>query len=200
MFAAAIGLALALGACAGPPPPTYTDAFQGIYNQSAASVPANVPVSVQQPVGIIFSDNVERYIGYVNDSKAYWENVVPQPLTNKVVEADADPTYFAGRILGMLKSHFPNAQVVHDFNQAVATGKKSVCLVDLRPKPMEPYGDRNTRMDVDAYFFDASMNPMSKLSGHGEHYVAFGSMDAGIQVSIDAAIRELDGKITTLVH
>jgi hypothetical protein len=99
-----------------------------------------------------------------------------------------------------MKSHFPNAQVVHDFNEAVGTGKKSVCLIDLRPKSMEPYGDRTTKIDIDAYFFDASMNPVSKLSGHGEHYVAFGSMDAGIQVSIDAAIRELDGKITTLVH
>jgi len=89
---------------------------------------------------------------------------------------------------------------VHDFNQAVATGKKSVCLIDLRPKPMQPWVDHTTRMDVDAYFFDASMNPVSKLSGHGEHYVQLGSMDAGIQVSIDAAIRELDGKMTTLVH
>ena len=200
MFAAAIVLALTLGACAGPPPPTYTDAFEGIYNQSAASVPANVPVSLQQPVGIIFSDNVERYIGHAKESKAYWAGVVPESLTNKVVLADADPTYFAGRVLGMLKSHFPNAQVVHDFNQAVATGKKGVCLIDLRPKLMEPYGDRNTRIDIDAYFFDAAMNPVSKLSGHGEHYVPIGSMDAGIQVSTDAALRELDGKITTLVH
>jgi len=199
----AAGLASALAAlagCAGPPPPTYVDAFKGVYNTSAASVPADKPVTMRQPVGIIFSQNVEAYIGFVADTKAYWASVIPTTLTNTVAVADSDPTYFAGRVLGVLKSHFPDAQQVHDFNQAVASGKKSVCLIDLHMKPLEPYGDRTTRVDIDAYLFDAQMNPVSKLSGHGEHAVPFGSGNPGIQDSIDQALRALDARMAALVH
>jgi hypothetical protein len=39
-FMALAGLAVALEACTGPPPPTYSaDAFKGIFNQNSASVP-----------------------------------------------------------------------------------------------------------------------------------------------------------------
>ena len=67
------GLVLTLGACTGPPPPTYSaDAFKGIYNRNSTSVPADAPVTVTAPVGVIFSENVETYIGYIKDSTAYW--------------------------------------------------------------------------------------------------------------------------------
>ncbi len=191
---------LALASCSGPPAPTYGDAFKGLYNQSSASVPQDKPVAAYAPVGIIFSDNVEAYFQHVKNSNDYWGKVVPSALTNNVVIADSDPNYFSGRALAMLKRHFPSAEVVKDFEQAVAAGKKSVCLIDLQPQVMQPYGDRTTKFDLIAYFFDAKMNPVSRLSGHGEHYVAVGSGDAGIQTSLDQAIRQLDGKIGALVH
>lgn len=195
------GLAAALEACTGPPPPTYSaDAFKGIYNQNSASVPANAPATVTPPVGIIFSENVETYLGYIKNTGEYWDSVVPTSLKNNVVYADADPTYFAGKVLAMLKARFPSATVVHDFNEAVSAGKKSVVLIDLHTKSMEPYGDRTTKFDVDAYFFNAQMDPVSRLSGHGEYKVPFASMDAGVQKSIDQALAELNGKIGTLVH
>jgi hypothetical protein len=195
------GLAVALGACTGPPPPTYSaDAFKGIFNQNSASVPANAPATMTPPVGIIFSENVETYLGFIKTTGDYWSSVVPEALKNHVVYADADPTYFAGQVLAMLKARFPSATVIHDFNEAVSTGKKSVVLVDIHAKAMEPYGDRTTKIDIDAYFFNAQMNPVSRLSGHGEHHVPYASADAGVQKSIDAALRELDGKIGALVH
>ena len=47
------GLVVALEACAGPPPPTYSaDAFKGIFNQNSASVPANAPATMTPPDGI----------------------------------------------------------------------------------------------------------------------------------------------------
>jgi len=195
-----VGLILSLAGCSGPPPPTYSDAFKGIYNQSSTSVPANVPATVQQPVGIIFSDNVETYFGFIKDSNEYWSKIVPTSLTNTVVIADTDPRYLGARLLAMLKGHFPNSVVIKDFNEAVATGKKSVIVVDLRMKPMEPYGDRSIKLDLDAYFFDARMNPVSKLSGHGEHYVPYASMDAGVQKVIDGAVQQLDSRIGALAR
>src|SRR4029077_1162194 len=156
------GLVVALEACSGPPPPTYSaDAFKGIFNQNSASVPANAPATMTPPVGIIFSENVETYLGYIKNAGEYWDSVVPTSLKNNVVYADADPTYFAGRVLAMLKTRFPSATVIHDFNAAVSSGKKSVVLIDLHTKTMEPYGDRTTKIDVDAYFFNARMDPVS---------------------------------------
>jgi hypothetical protein len=193
-------IAASLAGCAGPPPPNYSDAFKGIYNRNSASVRADVPVSVQQPVGIIFSDNVEAYFGFIKDSNEYWSARIPSSLTNTVVIADTDPRYLGARLLAMLKGHFPNSSVIKDFNQAVATGKRAVIVIDLRMKPMEPYGDRSIKLDLDAYFFDARMNPISKLSGHGEHYVPYASMDAGVQKVINAAVQQLDAKISALAR
>jgi hypothetical protein len=193
--------ALALGACAGPPAPAFNpDAFKGIYNQSSASVPADVPVTVQTPVGIIFSDNVETWFQYIKTTKEYWAERIPSSLTNNVVIADTDPNYFTGTVLAMLKRHFPNSEVVKGFQQAVSSGKKAVCLIDIQPKSMDPYGDRTTKIDVAAYFFDAKMNPVSRLSGHGEHYVPLGAGDGGVQISTDAAVSQIDQKLTALVH
>jgi hypothetical protein len=197
---AAAGLVLALAACTGPPPPAHTDAFTGLYNQSAATVPTDAPVTLQQPVGLIFSDNVEAYIGFVKDANEYWGARVPASLTNTVVLADNDPMYFAGRVLAMLKRHFPSAQRVSDFKQAVASGKKGVIVVDLRTKIAEPYGDRTTKYDIDLYFFNSAMDPVSKITGHGEYYVPYASATGGVQKSIDAAVQQLDGKITALVR
>jgi hypothetical protein len=193
-------LALLVTACTGPPPPPHVDAFQGIYKQSAAAVPANVPTTVRPPVGIIFSDNFENYIGHNIKTAEYWASIIPSSLTNTAVIADCDPTYLPGRLLPMLKSHFPTAALIHDFNEATATGKKAVLLVDIRIKWMEPYGDRTTKFDIDTYFFDSRMNPASKLSGHGEHYAVIGAATPGCQSSIDAAVKELDAKISALAR
>ena len=77
------GLVVALEACAGPPPPTYSaDAFKGIFNQNSASVPANAPATMTPPVGIIFSENVETYLGYIKNAGEYWDSVVPTSLKN----------------------------------------------------------------------------------------------------------------------
>jgi hypothetical protein len=198
---ACAALASLLAACAGPPPPSYSaDAFQGIYNQSSAGVPIDAPAAATPPVGVIFSENVEAYLGHVKKSGEYWDSVVPSSLKNNVVYADADPTFFAGRVLGMLKARYPTASVVHDFNEAVKTGKRSVILIDLHPKMMEPYGDRTTKIDIDAYIFNSAMNPVSRLSGHGEWKVPFASADAGIQKSIDQAIAQLEAKLAALVR
>jgi hypothetical protein len=194
-------LASLLAACAGPPPPTYSaDAFQGIYNRNSAGVPTDAAASAAPPVGVIFSENVEAYLGHIKKSGEYWDSVVPSSLKNNVVYADGDPTYFAGRVLAMLKARYPTASVVHDFNEATKAGKRSVILIDIRPKMMEPYGNRTTKIDIDAYIFNSAMNPVSRVSGHGEWAVPFASADAGIQKSIDQAIAQLDGKLGALVR
>jgi len=196
----ALGFLLALAACAGPPPSPQVDAFSGILNMSSAGVPADVPMSLRQPVGFITSENIERYIGHMKDTTEYWGSVVPASLTNTAAIADTDPTYFSGEMLAMLKRHFPTLQHVHDFREAVATGKKGVILVDMRMKWMEPYGDRTNRIHIDAYFFDQNMNPVSKLSGEAEYKVPFAAMEGHVQKITDAAIYQIEAKISSLVR
>ena len=199
-YLAALGLVLTLGACTGPPAPAHHDAFQGLYNASASTVPVGAPAAVQPPVGIIFSDNFENWFKFIQTSVAYWRGVVPASLTNTVAEADGDPNYLGGRTLEMLKRRFPGAEVVKDFQTAVRSGKKAVILMDVRARPMQPYGDRTTHMGIDAYFFDSNMNPTSKLSGDGSINVPIGGASAGFQVTIDQALRELEGKLNAMVR
>ena len=51
------------------------------------------------------SDNVENYIGGIKDAGEYWSKVVPASLTNTVVIADVDPTYFSAQMLATLRRH-----------------------------------------------------------------------------------------------
>jgi hypothetical protein len=193
-------LALCLSACTGPPPPPQVDAFTNIYNQSAAGVPSDVSMTLEQPVAFITSENVERYIGHLKTTNEYWASVVPSTLTNTAVIADTDPTYFSHQILAMLKRHYPTLQYVHDFREAVSTGKKGAILVDLRVKQMDPYGDRTYTIDIDAYFFDRAMNPVSKLSGHSEYKVPFAAMEVKFQAHTDEAIADLERKMNAYIR
>jgi hypothetical protein len=195
-----LALAGTLAACAGPPQPPQVDAFANILTTNATTVPADAPVTLGQPVGFIVSENVEHYIGHYKDTAAYWGSVIPSSLTNTAAFADADPTYFSAQMLAMLKRHYPTLQHVHDFRDAVGTGKKGVILVDLTMKWMEPYGDRTNRIRIDAYFFDQAMNPVSKLTGTAEYKVPFAAMEGHVQKITDEAIAQIDAKITQFVH
>jgi hypothetical protein len=199
---AVLGLAFLLGACAGsgPQPPVHVEAFTNLYKQSATTVPADVPVVVQQPVGVIFSDNFESWFKYVSDSNAYWGKIVPASLTNTVVQADTHPAFISGRVLEVIKRRFPTAEVVKDFPQAVSSGKKAVILVDLRARPMQPYGDRTTRIGIDFYFFNAQMTPVSKISGDGQRNVPMGGVDGGVQVAVDGALQQIEARMNAVVR
>jgi hypothetical protein len=195
-----VALMLALSACTGPPPPAQIDAFTNIYNQSAANVPTDAPMTLAQPVAFITSENVERYIGHLKTTNEYWASVVPSTLTNTAIIADTDPTYFSHQILAMLKRRYPDLQYVHDFREAVSLGKKGVILIDLRVKQMEPYGDRTYKIDIDAYFFDSAMNPVSKLNGHSEYKVPFAAMEVKFQAHTDEAIANLESKMNAYIR
>jgi len=130
----------------------------------------------------------------LKEANEYWGARIPSSLTNTAVIADGDASFLAGRVLQDLKGHFPEAQQIKDFQTAVASGKKAVVLVDIKPE----IGQRTpvtNKFDITYYFFDAKMNPVSKLTGHGEHYAAFASMTVGIQDCIEQALAQLDQKM-----
>jgi hypothetical protein len=193
------GLLSMLGACAGPPPPKMVDAFTNVFNGNSAAVPVNAPVTVTPPVGLIFSDNVEAHVGGVKDAWEYWGKIVPASLTNTVAMADSNPLYFSGKILEMLKRHFPSATPVHDFSEAVQKHMRSVILVDLRMEYASRSG-QTSKMDVDLYFFDSSMNPVSRLNGHAEFTIPFPATHGGMQQMTNQSLGQLDQKISQYVR
>ena len=196
----ALATLVALAGCvSGPPLPTYGDAFKGLYNQSAATVPADVAVRVQHPVAIILSDNVELYIDWLKRTDEAIHRAIPDSLINTVGEADANPNYISAQFLDMLKRHFPEAQVVRDFNAATSAGKKAVALLDIQAVVAGTTGGKTT-VDAALYFFDAEMNPVSKVSGHGEGTIPFPATTAMVQPSTDAAVKQMDTKIAALVR
>jgi hypothetical protein len=197
---ALVALTVVAAACTGPPPPKPVDAFEGLLNMNSAAVPTDVPVTLGQPAAFMTSDNVENYIGGIRDATQYWSKIVPASLTNTAVMADTDPTYFSNRMLTVLRRHFPTIQRVHDFPEAVQSGKRGVILVDLRMKWMEPYGDRTNRMHVDFYFFDTNMNAVSKISGEAEYRPPIGALEGHVQKITDEALQQIDAKMTALVH
>lgn len=196
---AGVCLLLSLGACAGPPPPQMVDAFTNIYRGNAAAVPVDAPVTVQPPVGLIFSENVDAHIGAVKDATEYWGKIVPGSLTNTVNLADNNPLYFSGRVLAMLKKRFPDAAPVHDFNEAQQQGKRTVILVDLRMVYAARSG-QTSKMDIDLYFFDAARQPVSRMNGHAEYTIPYPAMHGGMQIMVDKATAELDAKMNALVR
>jgi hypothetical protein len=198
---AIVALATVAGcASSGPPQPLYGDAFAGLYNQTSASVPSDTAVTVQQPVAIIFSDNFEKWFAYVKATGEYWDSVIPSSLKNNVAAADADPNFLGGRVLEMLKRRFPQSEYVKDFQQAVASRKKSAIVADVLAHPMEPWKDRTTRFDITLYFFDANMNPVSRITGHGETNIPYGRATSGFQESIDKALAQLETKMNQVVR
>ncbi|HWE72713.1 MAG TPA: hypothetical protein VG328_06090 [Stellaceae bacterium] len=196
-----LALCMSLAGCgSGPPLPTYQSAFTNLYNAGdPASVPADAAVRVEHPVAIILSDNVEAYIDWLRRSDEAMHKVIPAALINTVGEADADPNYIAAHFLDMLKQHFPEAQVVKDFNAAVGSSKKAVLLLDIQAVVSGTSGGKTT-VDATLYVFDAQMNPVSKMSGHGEGTVPFPATTAMVQPSTDAAVRQLDAKVAALAH
>lgn len=194
----ALGAAVALSACAASAPPlVYSDPFQGLLNQSSTTVPKDAPVGIQAPVGLIFSNNVETWFQYAAKAQKYLESY--GALTNTTAVADADPRFVASRVAVLIKAHYPTIEQVNDFNQAVATGKKTVCLIDFQVRP----GSRSfqtTTVDVTAFFFDSGMQPVTQLSGHGEGVIPFPAWDAQLQPSTDAALQQLDQKLSAFAH
>jgi hypothetical protein len=76
---------------------------------------------------------------------------------------------------------------------------RSVILVDLR---ME-YGMRSgqtSKMDIDLYFFDASMRPVSRINGHAEFTIPYPAMHGGMQKMTSEAIAQLDQKISATIR
>lgn len=187
-------IALSLGGCISPPPP-YTDPFEGLLNQTSESVPVDAPVSVQQPIGLILSNNIESYFQNAKKDEALFKSF--GPLTNTVALADQDPKFVAGRMLSMLRAFYPDIEIIHDFNQAKR--KKAVCLIDIQTI-VGRSSFQKTTVDISAFFFDQNMKPVSRIVAHGEGTVPFPATDMRLQPSFDAAIQQLRQKFSTLLH
>jgi len=102
-------------------------------------------------------------------------------------------------VLALLKAHFPKIELVQDFNEAAARGKKAICLLDLRTV-VGRGSFQKTTVDISAYFFDSKYQPVTRISAHGEGTVPFPAFDMRVQASTNAAVNELEHKFAVLLH
>jgi hypothetical protein len=85
------------------------------------------------------------------------------------------------------------------YDAAAGSGKKAVCLVDIRTVPGGTSG-HTTTVDATLYFFNTKMDAISKMSGHGEAVVPYPAISERIQPSTDAAVQQLDAKLSALLR
>lgn len=189
----------ALASCAGVPPPQYQDPLAGLLNQSSATIPADAPVKIEQPVVAVMSGNVELYLKYVQQgiqSARDCASCIIGPTLQ-----DMDPKAAAARIVGTLKARFPNVRLVDDLNEALRAGAKTVCVIDFQAV-LGDHSGATTRADITTIFLDHEMRPISRISGHGSFVIPFPTLASpgpGLQKALTEALQELDGKFATLL-
>jgi hypothetical protein len=144
-----------------PPPPQYTDAFDGLLKQNSTTVPMDRPVVVQQPLGVTFSNNVEAYLQYTEVLRGR-----VQGYGNIRAVKDLDPNFLASRVAALLKAKYANVEIIDDFNEGLRKGIKSFALIDTQPQ-IGWFSGQTTTMDISVYFLDGAAQPLSHISGRG---------------------------------
>ena len=177
-----------------PPPPAYTDPFAGLLDKSSASAPSDRAVAVRQPLGVLFSNNVETYLEQTQKL-----DVVPQKYGNTKRVTDQDPKFVAARVLSIIRVRYPQLDSVDDFNQGIAKGDKSFALIDTQIRAGWFSGEKTT-VDINVFFFDGNAQPLSRISGHGTATVPYPNTSAGIEPATDAAIAEIQEKFASLLR
>jgi hypothetical protein len=195
VFALGALLLLSVAAC-GPLPPTYADPMQGLYDGSAAAVPADRPVAVRRPLALVFSNNVETYLQY---TEAGIKGLKSHIMVNAQAGRDIDPNRLADRIVGMFKARYPDVAMADDLAEAARTGAKTVCLVDIQVAFGRMSGD-TTKVELNTIFFDDKPAPVSRMRGYGQGVVPYPAWDVQFTPASEAALRELEGKLVTLLR
>jgi hypothetical protein len=178
-----------------PPPPLYKDPLAGIMPVSPAVFPIDAPVTVEQPAGLIVSDNTELYLQYYIASDKAINGNFGSPDDD--IHRDMNPKFVVDRITYLLRSRYPNIELIDDMNAADRLRKKTIFVVDVQATFKQIAG-QTTMFDFTVFAFDTQRRPVSKITGHGEAIVPLQTVaqNIGVQAAANQALQELDHKIT----
>jgi hypothetical protein len=187
-------LATSLGAC-GPTRPIYSDPLANIVNANSGAFIADAPVKKAEPFGFILSDNVERFVDYVDRSNAIIMSY--GSMSNTEAARDANPRFLADLVVNQLKSHYTDIELISDLNEAQQKRKKSVAVIDIQVQLAATNGFP-TVVEIGLLYFDENFQPVSKISARGTATMTYHNTlrfrDAAEQASSELA-RKLDALI-----
>jgi len=176
-----------------PPPVQYKDPLSGIMPVSTTAFTVDALVRVEQPAGLIVSDNTESYLQFEKGGDTAAHNY--GPMTNDVAVRDMNPKSFVDRIIYLLRSRYPNIELIDDMNAAARLGKKTVFVIDVQPV-YGRYSGQTTKFDLAVFVFDSQRHPISKITGYGEAVIPYPATDFRVKESSSQALQELDRKMS----
>lgn len=186
----------AVTACAPIEPPKYVDPLARLYNAPASSVPADVPVKLQEPIGLVTSENGEQFFAY---AEAGEEHLRKQVIVNEVASKDLDPKYLVNEIVALLKKRYPHIELIDDLASARKTNKKGTVLVDIQTT-IGQFTGQTTTVQLTVIFFDASQKPVSRVVATGQGVLGYPAFDARVKEASNIALQQLDQKLTSVLH
>lgn len=188
-------LATSLGAC-GVARPNYSDPLANLVNANSGAFIADAPVKKSEPFGFILSDNVERFVDYINRNNA--ELLSFGFLSNTEAVSEENPRFLADLVVSQLKSRYMDIELVSDLSEAQQKRKKSVAIVDIQVQLGGGSGSK-TVVEIGLLFFDENFQPLSKISARGTATIPWPADTFRFRDASEQASRELARKLDALI-
>lgn len=195
-LAAACGIAALVG-CAGGP--DYVDPLAGLTKVPAASVPQDVPVTVEEPVALVPSENSAKNLDLAAEFTESANGKVVKALVPSEIWADGDPQPLINGTVGVLRRRYPKIVLVDDLATAQQRGFRTTIVVDIQVHHLVSAFDTNHVM-ITLIAMDASLRPVSRIVAEGKSGTSYGSMDPHFRDAVAMSVANLDAKAAQLLH
>ncbi|HXQ51481.1 MAG TPA: hypothetical protein VN802_10340 [Stellaceae bacterium] len=195
-LAAAVIVAV-LGGCASDP--VYLDPLAGLAKVPAASVPQDVPVTVDQPVALVPSENSAKVLDLAAEFAASANGALVKSLVSDKLWADGDPQQLVDGAVGVLRRRYPKIELVDDLATARQRGFHTTFVVDIQYHHLVTAFDTN-HVTITLVVMDARETPVSRIVAEGKSGTTYGSMDAHFRDAAAMSVATLDAKATQFLR
>lgn len=192
-FIPILAATLCLAGCLAPAP-QYKDPLSGIAPISASVVPLNATIKVEEPIGLIVSDNTKSYIEYQKSNTQVFQQFNANGNYNDVMR-DLDPKTLVDNVVALLRKRYPKITLVDDMNAAAHAGMKTTFVIDVQAV-MGSHSGATTTVDLTLLAFDQQARPASKILGHGEYVIPFMADSLHFHEAAVQALQQLDQNMT----
>jgi hypothetical protein len=194
---AAVAVAVALAGCNYDP--AYVDPLAGLAKVPAASVPQDVPVTVQEPVALVPSENSAMVLQAVEEWKQTTDAKMVKALVSDEVWDDGNPQHLVDGVVGVLRKHYPKAELVDDLATAKKRGFRTTVVADIQYHHLVTAFDTN-HVTLTYVVMNADETPISRFSGEGTSHGVYGSTDPHFRDAVAMAVANLDAKAAQLLQ
>ena len=196
-LAAVLAVTGALAGCAGGP--DYVDPLAGLAKVPAASVPQDAPVTVQDPVALVPSENSAKNLDMSAEFEQSANGKLVKALVSDRIWADGDPQQLVNGAVGVLRRRFPKIVLVDDLATARRRGFRTTFVVDIQFHHLVSAFDTN-HVAITYIVMDAGEKPVSRIVGEGKSGTSYGSMDPHFRDAVAMSVADLEAKATQLLQ